>query len=87
MATAETRQQALEQLRPYVERARSFSGWRFDELDVRQLERGPPWEYEGVVREALLAVEAGYGADEGIVLTESRYLLVGRKPGRERRHR
>ena len=31
--------------------------------------------------EALLAVEREYGTDDGIVVTESRYLLVAEKPG------
>ena len=45
------RTEALRRIEPYVERARSFSGWSFSTVDVRPLEPGPPWDYELIARE------------------------------------
>ncbi|MEX0749359.1 MAG: methyltransferase domain-containing protein [Dehalococcoidia bacterium] len=42
---------ALGALAPYVERARSFSGWNFDFLDVREIEAPPAWDYVAICRE------------------------------------
>ena len=42
----------LARLRPWVERARNFSGWDFSEIQMRELEPGPPWDYRALVREA-----------------------------------
>ena len=44
------RAEALRRLRPYVERARDFSGWDFSDLKARNLEPGPPWDYERLAR-------------------------------------
>lgn len=63
MPRNEKQRQALERLRPYVERARAFSGWSFGELEVRHLEPGPPWDYEAVVREH--APRSGWALDMG----------------------
>ena len=42
----------MERFRPYIERARTFSGWDFPGMKVPQLlEQGPPWDYEALVRE------------------------------------
>lgn len=49
MRTEQT--EALERLRPYLERARRFSGWDFSGLEVRKLEPGPTWDYPALVRE------------------------------------
>ena len=57
------RHEALERLRPWIERARRFSGWDFSELEIRHLEPGPPWDYEQVVRE--LAPADGRALDMG----------------------
>lgn len=54
---------AIERLRPYIEQARSFSGWSFDELDVGHLDPGPPWDYEALVRR--LAPSDGWALDIG----------------------
>ena len=52
MATATQRKDALARLQPYIERARSFSGWDFPGMTVpRPLEPGPPWDYAELVRE------------------------------------
>jgi SAM-dependent methyltransferase len=57
----------VERLRPYVERARSFSGWSFD-LEVRPLGPPLPWDYEQLVREhapgARAALDLGTGGGE-----------------------
>jgi hypothetical protein len=37
-------------LQPFIERARGFSGWNFDGLDVRDLEPPPPWDYVAIAR-------------------------------------
>lgn len=42
----------LARLRPWVERARDFSGWDFSEIHLKELEPGPPWAYEDLVRES-----------------------------------
>ena len=63
MAEGETRRQALERLRPYVERARSFSGWDLGMLNVHHLTPGPPWDYEAVVRD--VAPRRGWALDMG----------------------
>jgi hypothetical protein len=43
--TDERRREAIAALQPYIERARSFSGWSFDDLDVRNIDPAPPWDY------------------------------------------
>ena len=45
------RRRALDQIRPYIERARRFSGWDFNSLSVRPLEPEPLWDYEAVARD------------------------------------
>ncbi len=42
----------LAELRPWVERARSSTGWDFAWLGVEPLDPGPPWHYESLAREA-----------------------------------
>ncbi len=51
MADEQRRQRALAELRPYIERAGRFSGWDFSALQVRDLEPGPPWDYEALARD------------------------------------
>jgi SAM-dependent methyltransferase len=59
---------ALAQIRPYVERARAFSGWAFDGLDIRHLDAGPPWDYEALARKyagrSRSVVDLGTGGGE-----------------------
>lgn len=60
--------QALVELQPYIEKARNFSGWSFDELDVVHLDARMPWDYEGIAHEAALGarsiVDLGTGGGE-----------------------
>ena len=55
-------------LHPFVERARRFSGWEFSDLGLRQLEPGPPWDFEGLVRRLAAtrraALDLGTGGGE-----------------------
>lgn len=57
-----------ERLRPFVERARRFSGWRFDDIAPRV--QGPPlpWNYVGraseLVAEATRVLDMGTGGGE-----------------------
>jgi len=65
------RREALERLRPWIERARTFTGWDFTGFDVpRLLEPGPPWDYEALVREmardASAVLDLGTGGGEFI---------------------
>jgi SAM-dependent methyltransferase len=46
------RNAAIESLRPYIERARQFSGWDFSNISVRRLGSAPSWSYPSLVREA-----------------------------------
>lgn len=71
MPNEQTRREALERLRPWIERARTFSGWPqhdFPEFAVRPLEPGPPWNYEALVREyareARSVLDLGTGGGE-----------------------
>jgi SAM-dependent methyltransferase len=88
MVTAAQREQALERLRPYVERARTFSGWSFPEITVRPLEPGPPWSYESLVREyggdATSVIDLGTGGGEFVARVRSS--LPGRVVATEEWH-
>ena len=42
----------LAELAPWVERARSSTGWDFSWLALRHLDPGPPWNYESAARDA-----------------------------------
>src|SRR3989475_13027672 len=44
---------ARDRIRPFVERARRFSGWQLDEFTPRPLEPSPPWSYEAQAEELL----------------------------------
>lgn len=74
MLTEEERREAMERLRPWMERARTFSGWfglsSYPDFDVRPLELGPPWNYESLVREqargASAVLDLGTGGGEFI---------------------
>lgn len=74
MLNEHSRRDALERLRPWIERARTFSGWfglsPFPDFDVRLLEPGPQWDYEAMVREmardASAALDLGTGGGEFI---------------------
>lgn len=67
--TGEARREALlRELQPAIEAARSFSGWSFSDIKVRDLEPGPPWDYEALVREhaavAATTLDLGTGGAE-----------------------
>jgi len=47
------RSTVIDSLRPYVERARHFSGWSFSNVSWRRLDAAPPWNYGSLVREAV----------------------------------
>lgn len=68
MSDVSRRERALAELRPYSERARGFSGWNFDHLNVRNVEPPPPWDYVALAREhatvADRAVDLGTGGGE-----------------------
>ena len=51
MTAEERRAGTLEHLRPYIERAQTFSGWSFDDLRVKHLDPPMPWDYEAIARE------------------------------------
>ena len=40
------RARTLAELQPYIDRARAFSGWTFDGLNVRRFGPPLPWDYE-----------------------------------------
>ena len=88
MTTADERTKELERLRPYVERARSFTGWDLSHIPVRLLESGPPWDYEQLVREygqqARSALDMGTGGGEA--LAELRDALPARLVATEEWH-
>jgi SAM-dependent methyltransferase len=49
-ASSESRDAAIERLRPFQERAHNFEGWSFDDLGIRRLGPPLPWSYEDLVR-------------------------------------
>src|SRR5204862_4414286 len=59
---------ARNRIRPFVERARQFSGWRLDEFDPKPLEPQPPWDYETraieLIRAANSVLDMGTGGGE-----------------------
>lgn len=67
-ASAERRERTLAQLRPYIEAARTFSGWSFGDVRVTHLEPRPSWDYEALVREhasrATSVIDLGTGGAE-----------------------
>jgi SAM-dependent methyltransferase len=72
--TAETLEQARERLRPYVERAQTFTGWMPD-VPFRPLGTTQPWDYAGRARHLMngagrvLDMGTGGGERFGDVLT------------------
>lgn len=67
--TSDRRARAIRELQPYIERARTFTGWSFEEsVDVRALEPPPPWSYDDVVvaelRPGTRVVDFGTGGGE-----------------------
>jgi len=66
--TPDRRARTLAALQPYIERARSFSGWSFADVNFRYLDPPAPWEYEALAREyarrARSVVDLGTGGGE-----------------------
>jgi SAM-dependent methyltransferase len=64
----ETREQALLRLKPYIERARGFSGWDLSAAPATPLAAGPPWDYAARARElarsAAMLLDIGTGGGE-----------------------
>ena len=64
----ETRTETISRLRPFVKRAKRFSGWDFADLGVRSLGKEPPWDYERrareLSREAPAVLDMGTGGGE-----------------------
>ncbi len=63
MTTGARRREALGQVLPFIERARNFSGWNFDDLRVTRVEPSPfpdghdtPWDYVALARERAASV-------------------------------
>ena len=58
----------INHLRPWIEKARMFTGWSFEGMEIKHLEPGPPWDYEAIVREhaarATSMVDLGTGGGE-----------------------
>lgn len=52
------RDETLQRLKPYIARARAFSGWSFTEVASRPLEPGPPWDYEAIARDHARAAKS-----------------------------
>src|SRR5205807_4383111 len=44
---------SMERIRPFVERARRFSGWSLDPFAPRSIEPAEPWSYTGRAAELL----------------------------------
>ena len=65
---SERARNTLDALRPYIERARGFSGWSFDDLRVIHLDPPMPWDYEAIAREyaakASRVLDLGTGGGE-----------------------
>jgi SAM-dependent methyltransferase len=62
------RRRTIAELEPYIDRARSFSGWTFTDVIVRHLEERIPWDYEAMARDHALrartVVDLGTGGGE-----------------------
>ena len=58
----------INDLRPWIDKARTFTGWSFPDLRVDDIEPGPPWDYEAIVREhaarATSMIDLGTGGGE-----------------------
>jgi SAM-dependent methyltransferase len=63
-------ERTIEELRPFVEEARAFSGWSFGEERIRRIEPGEPWDYEAIAREyarnSRRVVDLGTGGGEAL---------------------
>jgi len=71
---------ARDRIRPFVERARRFSGWQLDEFTPRPLEPSPPWSYEAQAEELLQGARSvlDMGTGGGELFETLSSALVGR---------
>jgi SAM-dependent methyltransferase len=62
------RTEAADRLRPFVEKARGFSGWSFEEIPMKTIGPAIPWDYEGrarvLLRSASSVLDMGTGGGE-----------------------
>ena len=62
------RADAINHLRPWIEKARTFSGWSFPDLHIKHLDALPPWDYEAIAGEyaagSRCAIDLGTGGGE-----------------------
>lgn len=63
--TTETLDAARERLRPYVERAKTLSGWDFSQIRIRRLSPDHPWDYLGRARQLVLAASSALDIGTG----------------------
>ena len=65
---AESLDEARERLRPYVEKAKTFSGWDFSQVRAKRLAPDLPWDYvehaRELSREAVSILDIGTGGGE-----------------------
>lgn len=66
--SADKKANVLECIRSYVERARAFSGWRFDDIEPKPLGPALPWNYgslaAGLLEVASSVLDMGTGGGE-----------------------
>lgn len=66
--TDRQRSAALARIRPYVDRARNFSGWDLSGVRVNDVDEGPSWDYDAVARDHALrakrVLDLGTGGGE-----------------------
>lgn len=72
--------EALDRLAPYVERARSFSGWDLGFIRTKNLDAPPPWDYVGRARDLVSACD-GRTLDVGTGGGEVYSSIVNGLPG------
>lgn len=64
------RRNTVQALEPYIDRARTFSGWSFDDVSMRPLDPGPSWDYQAIARDyasrARSIVDLGTGGGEAL---------------------
>jgi SAM-dependent methyltransferase len=67
-----SREETIAHLRPWIAKARRFSGWDFSDIRTRMLDPGPPWDYVKVVRDVGVAsaavLDMGTGGGELLAL-------------------
>src|SRR6266705_653650 len=71
------RHRELARLKPWADKAERFKGWDLSDVTPRNIDPGPPWEYEEIVREYAVgktcALDMGTGGGE--LLSRVRHAL------------